>query len=379
MVEERRTAYRYLRVNGSAYGAGRQFAKMLKEDQLFTQSLTQPFMGQSGLEGKELEHIQEVFDKYCPGTNDEIRGFADEAGVDYEKVIYYFAYIRPTGCQCSLIAVTPELSQDGNGQMARNYEFGWDDNSMLIETAIEYQYRSIGFGCQLFGRFDGMNEHGLCVATAAGVIRPEYSEEGFVFPVIVRAILNQCRTVDEAIQLYKNIKVADYRNFMIMDAMGNAVLIEAAASQCYIRRAGKHEFDKMLYATNHYETEALKKKGYYKPEHSHIRHNAIKRRLEEEKTAVGIQISGEDIKALFSKPLPSGVCCHYYKDGMGTMWSMLFHPEQKNVEICFGSADRNSWRVFYLSDENENVMHKYEAILSNESAPEGFWNNDSQQ
>jgi predicted choloylglycine hydrolase len=56
-----------------------------------------------------------------------------------------------------------------------------------------------------------MNEHGLCITTSAGVINPNYNEEGFLFPVVVRAILNNCKTVKEAIELLDFMEIADYR------------------------------------------------------------------------------------------------------------------------------------------------------------------------
>lgn len=257
MGKESKKEYQYVKVSGSAYEVGKQLARSVKGNSSFIQSLTQPFMGQKRLTKEELQKLQTIFKECCPGINDELHGFADEAGTEYGDVVFYFAYLRPQGGNCSLIAATPEITQDGHGLMGRNYEYSLDESPILIETKIEHQYRQIGFACQLFGRFDGMNEHGLCIATTAGVINPPYTQEGFVFPVIVRAILNQCKTVEEAITLYEKIKVADYRNFMIMDALGNAVLIEAAASEFTVIRAGKNLFDKLLYATNHYNSEKL--------------------------------------------------------------------------------------------------------------------------
>lgn len=375
MRKERKTLYQYLKVSGSAYEVGRQLGRMLKDNSALIEDLTHPFMGQNGLVGEELQKIQNVFEEYCPGTNEEIRGFADEVGANYGDIVYYFAYLRPMECNCSLVAVTPELTQSGTGMMARNYEFGWDDSSILIETQIENQYRQIGFGCQVFGRFDGMNEHGLCIATAAGVINPPYDQEGFVFPVIVRAILNQCKTVEEAIKVFEKMKIADYRNIMIMDAKGDSVLIEATAHDFEVIKAGRNETKKLLYATNHFESEKLAARKYYCPKNSLLRYDAVEQSLQKKRVEHGLKISEDDVKELLTQSLPSGVYCNYYEDGMGTMWSILFHPEQKKIEVCFGGSNQNQWKVYDFNEKVKNEIQKYNFMLQSEIAPDGFWNN----
>lgn len=55
--------------------------------------------------------------------------------------------------------------------------------------------------------------------------------EGFVFPGVVRALLDQCTTAEESVQLMRSIPVADYRNFLISDAQGNIALVETAGTE----------------------------------------------------------------------------------------------------------------------------------------------------
>lgn len=370
MQEERVTKYHFIKIRGSAYEGGKQLGILAKQNETFLKMLTSLFPGQEKMTVAEMKKTMELFEQICPGITDEIQGFADEVNVDITNIIYYYAYIRPAGGQCSIISVLPEATQDGCGMLGRNYEFAWDDYSILIESALEGQYRQIGFGCQLFGKFEGINEHGLCIATAAGVINPNYQDEGFVFPVIVRAILNRCRTVDEALELYSTIKTADYRNYIIMDAEGNSVLIEAAASNYVIKRS-KHGSIPFLFTTNHYESQQLKQAGFYTPNHSKLRYRNIKDCLQKSEKG----ITNKQLKVLLASPMPDGICCHYYKDGMGTMWSMIFHPKERAVEVCFGSADNNEWRTFYLCDENklDSSVKEYEVSLHNIKAPADFW------
>ena len=370
MQEERVTKYHFIKIRGSAYEGGKQLGKLAKQNESFLKMLTSLFPGQEKRTLVEMKKTMELFEQICPEITDEIQGFSDEVDVDITNIIYYYAYIRPVGGQCSLISVSPEVAQDGCGMLGRNYEFAWDDYSILIESALEGQYRQIGFGCQLFGKFDGINEHGLCIATAAGVINPNYQDEGFVFPVIVRAMLNRCKTVDEALEFYSTIKTADYRNYIIMDSEGNSALIEAAASK-YVIKKSKRGSIPILFATNHYENEQLKHEGFYTPNHSKLRYRVMKDFLQNSKEC----ISNRKLKDLLASPMPDGICCHYYEDGMGTMWSMIFHPKERAVEVCFGSADNNEWRTFYLcaEEKTDSSVKEYEVMLHNLKAPAEFW------
>jgi predicted choloylglycine hydrolase len=359
--------FKYCVVEGTAYEAGKQLGNMLKADKKFIKEITSPFMGGNRLSEKQMTRVMDLYDKFCPGTNDEIKGFADAVGAKAEDVVYYFAFLQNKLSNCSHIALTPSITGDGHAYLGRNYDYNWNDKPILIESRIKGQYKQIGFGCQIFGRFDGMNEHGLCVTTSAGVINPKYNEEGFVFPVIVRALLNNCKTVKEAIELFNSMEIADYRNFILMDRFGDAALIEAAASQKAMKFAGNMKTDKYLFSTNHYNISYMKKLAYPRVRHSVTRYKAIEYFLE----ATSPKISKTELKNILSIPMPEGICCHHYEDGMGTLWSMIFDPMEVEVDICFGSPNINEWKAFKLN--NPAGVENYSATLPNEDTTADFW------
>lgn len=69
---------------------------------------------------EQVAQMNEMFDRYCPGLSDELRGFAEAIGAS-EKQLFYYAgtYLTPG---CSLLAVLPKLTKDGHVLVARNYE-----------------------------------------------------------------------------------------------------------------------------------------------------------------------------------------------------------------------------------------------------------------
>ncbi len=366
-MESRKMVFRHCVIEGSPYEAGQQLGRFLKRDQALIKKLTTPFMGGNRLTYGQFQKTREQYDRFCPGINEEICGFADAVGAKAEDMTLYYAYLQLNQGNCSQIALTPSVSDDGNCYLVRNYDFGLSEEPILIESSIQGQYRQIGFGCQVFGRFDGMNEEGLCVTTSAGAIHPNYSEDGFVFPVVVRALLNECKTVQEAVSLFQKIKFADFRNIMVIDKKGNAALIEAAASTHEIILAGSDAKEEYLFATNHYNSETISKMKLYTPRHSMIRYEFLKEWFRDAASKRGFN----DLKKILSDPMPYGLGCHYYGNGMGTIWSIIFNATKAEADICFGTPSINQWRKFQFTSSNQ--IETFTAELLDEEAPDGFW------
>lgn len=367
-MESKVMEFKHCIIEGTPYEAGKQFGEMFLQDKEFVKFMTSPFNSECKLSKHQLVRVKELFEIFSPGINEEIKGFADAINANAEDVVYYFVFLQDVSCNCSHISLTPQVTENGHSYLGRNYDYSWYDKPILVESHIKGQYSQIGFGCQFFGRFDGMNEHGLCITTSAGVINPNYKEEGFVFPFIVRSILNTCQTVDQAIKLIDTMKIADYRNLIISDNYGNSALIEIAASKKAVRLAGVAERDKYLFSTNHYAIPYMKNLGYPVVKQSTVRYKAIKSTIESQLP----NVKKEDLRKILSTGMPDGVCCHHYADGMGTLWSMIFDPMDKSIDICFGSPKVNPWRTFYLN--GHAGIETYSSLLPDEPIDIDFWN-----
>lgn len=69
----------------------------------------------------QITQMNEMFDRYCPGLSDELRGFAEAVDASENQLPYYAGTCLTPGC--SLIAALPSLTKDGHVLVARNYEF----------------------------------------------------------------------------------------------------------------------------------------------------------------------------------------------------------------------------------------------------------------
>jgi hypothetical protein len=106
------------------------------------------------------------------------------------------------------------------------------------------QYKSSIFGSKLllapFYAMDGINENGLAVG-AAGVkqvtLKPKNDKELLYVPFLVRKILDQTRTINEAANLVEKYIPFDLdknslnSHYFIVDASGSSVILEYAEDQ----------------------------------------------------------------------------------------------------------------------------------------------------
>lgn len=367
--------YRHVVTEGTHYEVGRALGKHFKETPSFISFMSSPFMGGTPFSPAAAEKAMNHFEKFCPGINQEIKGFAEEAGIPEESVVFYYSYFQPAG-HCSQAVINTGPADKNRAYHMRTYDFGWEDdpyNQLLLSTTrVKGKPAHIGFSLQLFGRYDGMNEEGLSVTTTSGRIRPEMTGEGFVFPGVVRALLDGCATTEEAVLLLRSMPVSDYRNFLVLDRHGTAALIEVAGShkEIEVYNTADGSYTHPVVSTNHYTLPEMQQHNLHLMHNSMARYEALNRGFCNQGTE-GDPVAS--LKHITGQLLPQGVCCHHYEEGFGTLWSMICDNVSREAHICFGSPKVNPWRSFGFSDPPG--MSEYSAVLPNQGSDAQFWSN----
>ena len=376
-------------LEGTSYEVGRLQGEMLKNDQERAKYLTPTLPFLDGYSKREAHRALAYFEKYCPGIMEEIQGAADAFGVSVEEIAFLggkskedgssaIPVDRPvsrnsqpkSGSHCSHFAVLPSASEDNHLRVGRNVDFSPDDSDLrLCTTRVQGKAAHIGFSDMIFGRGEGINEHGLCVTTSWGAPGVWLREEGLPYFAVVRAVLDRCKTVDEALDVVAGIPVAWCTNFIVADRGGEAALIEVASSHRGVKRIGQGSLDQFLWATNHYTLPAMMPYDTGRMRQSVIRHRAIESRIR----SVVPHVNKDSIRGLLSEPIPKGVCLHHYSDGLGALWSMIFDVTDMTVDICFGapSSTKNSWHTFGLQGSIGST--DYKAHLPDDPTAPGFW------
>lgn len=313
---------------------------------------------------------QSLFDEWCPGLNDEIHGFADALGIAPTQMTYYaMTYLIP---RCSQIAILPGLSENGHVLIARNYEFHYEmDDLTLVKTHVSGKYAHIGSSVLSLGRDEGFNEHGFGVTMSSCGIpvgapesmrRPQL--RGLQFWAVIRALLENCKDVSEALLYLKDMPIAYNINLILADRTGHAALFETLDGRSAHRLV--HDTKEYLCATNHVVLDALK------PFETVAMSNSINR-VKTIQSFIDAQVSigSNDLKALLLTSYPEGLCCHDYKAFFGTTKSMIMDLNDGTIDVCWGGLTENGWQTYGFAEPIENSTRPIQ-IQQRSMAPEFF-------
>jgi hypothetical protein len=127
---------------------------------------------------------------------------------------------------------------------------------VIYHPTGRYQFAAIGWP-GMVGLVSGMNERGLCVASME-VPRGFRPPMAMPYALVYRAILEQCRTVNEAIDFLNRTPRQTANNLMLMDVTGDRAVAEIRAEGVTIRRAANSI---ALISTNHQRGQDANKPG----------------------------------------------------------------------------------------------------------------------
>jgi len=363
-----RRDFQHVVLEGSSYEVGVQQGEILKaknpsEAKWFASAKVEP----KKLGFSDFEELMAFYEKYCHGINDEIKGLADSLGVGPERLQIYNPPVYQPG-RCSQLAVLSPITHDKHIYVGRSYEYHHEKNDFRLCTIrIKGKVKHIGFSEFLLARDDGMNEYGLCITfTGGGTFKREATKKGFGFFLVVRALLDNCKTVAEALRHLEKMPISGYWSFLMTDKENNAALAQFFDGEYHTKRVGPNSSEQCLFSTNHYVLPDLVKYQKYAGDwilkNSKRRFELIGTRLSRESPS----ISKEAIRELLSKEIYHGLCGHYYDDYFGTLFSIIFDLSDLKANVCFGAPTHNRWQGPFSLDEPVGV-NDYSAILPDKS------------
>ena len=341
--------FKHILLEGTSYEVGQQQGELLKSN---TNAVTFFTSNKANLKKagfKTFKEVQNFYEDYCPGINEEIEGFAESLGTSAENVNFY---LFPQSLQnCSHFVILPSITEDKHVYIGRSYEWKHDEEDLrLVTTKVRGKSTHLGFSMLLFGRYEGINDHGLAVTSSGGgAYSAPINQKGLFFSVAVRSVLDNCQDVNEAVELLKNIPLTTSTNFIVTDKEGNAALIEALGEHLSVKEVDPQSQHQYLTATNHYTQPDMIQHNKYVNKwllpNSKTREETIKAFIQSNRSHINIR----NIKKLLSSEIPEGLCAHHFTDYFGTLWSMIFDVTEQSIEICFGPPTHNKWYTFSLN------------------------------
>lgn len=353
-----------LELQGTSYEIGQVQGKLFRNTPMLTHH--QSMDGLTPFTVSEAEEADALLARWCPGIQEELAGFADAAGLEKSELTFYaMSCLRP---RCSQLALDSSRMVDGAPLLARNYDFNpCAEDFTLVRTSIEGKYTHLGTSTMTFGRDEGINEHGLSVAMSScglpiGALKymQPPTTKGLIFWVVIRSLLENCCNLNEALSWLQEMPIAYNLNMIIIDADGNAALIETLNGKQIVIPMEEGA----LYATNHALASEFKT--------CKVLRNSLQRAESLERFCQTAQTSEADVRQLLLTHVEKGGLFNpYYEDFLGTTKSIIMRPATRTLEICWGGLGQNGWKQYAVCDSLEKELKSIE-LKGEKAEPETF-------
>ena len=305
--------------------------------------------------------LDKLLEKGCKGIMDTARFVQKELR---EPSVIINPFTRDFGC-----STFNTRNADGDVIMGRNFDYK-DSWCMVVWTAPHKGYRSISVDLgdfflygdpgkanepkRLLGApylcMDGVNEKGLCAAILeikAKSTKQNTGKKPIINPVAIRAILDKCATVDEAVRLLCSYDMHDMilvnYHYHFADANGSSAIVEYVNNEMKIIR--QKEKDENLVLTNYFLSEG----GDNRREMGRDRFKNINECLCK---CGGVMSEEEAMKLLSENTL-------YYRHKIfrhmvTTVWSNVYNSQKKTMTLCAGMDYKNMY-LFSLDEPGKVI------------------------
>ena len=342
----------YLTVlKGSSYDVGYAIAKDIENFPNKRSFVSGNTVKVKKLGFKSFDDFKNTLEVACPGILDEIQGFCDGLKLDPKKVqFFHSAYDIPRNC--SVLTLLPKYTSDNHTVVAYSNEWSYLDpleDFTFVTSQIDNKFQHFSFMGFGFGRGNGFNEKGLGIFISnGGAFSYPLTTRGFGLGIFVRAILEQCANIDQAIDVIQDLPVSFPYVFSIADQQGKAIRVEWIDGRHCITLINESSEDQYLCATNHYLNREMVTYNSYNDaitngepflQNSITRYNLLTEFTQKYQP----KITKKHLKTLFSKEYPNGPSAHLYQEGFGTMYSLLTDLTELSLQICFGPPKYNKW------------------------------------
>lgn len=321
-------------LKGTHYEAGYQLGSLLREQHnMILEKI--PF----ALTPQRLAYARSclpIYQKDYPEIIEEIQGIADGQQCDVRplQAALFGMYVLPPSCCCSCFAFS------GNEQvlLGRNSDFLTaleQQNMNVVYRFCDGAYAFTANTTAFVEMEDGVNQHGLAVGLTS--VYPQQFKAGWNAGLLLRYLLERCKTVKEAIHTLRCLPIASSQTFTMADCTGEIALVECNAERVAVRQGLQQRF---VCATNRFHLEEMQL--YTLPD---VDDWFSQRRYQTMDSAFKQQ--GNRVDLPFAKKLLSGGCgflCQYDRStGKDTVWSVVYDIAQRKIYRCEGNPERGSF------------------------------------
>lgn len=313
------------RLKGDPYEAGKHYAKLL-----YKNGFRLPQVSEEKLNyGKSCIPILTAFDS---DIVKEIQGFADGCHTSFEEVSAFLLSIGvfEQSSQCSIFAAF-------NGEevfIGRNYDMLFSMKSITEAPFIRFEGKNkyIGHSDCFIGKVDGINEHGLFVGITA--VPHEGVKPGLNFYFACKHILENCRNVEEGIEVLKRFSSSVSNNYLLADPSGSMAVVEVTQNTCHVRLPKSH----YIHCTNHHLVSSVVDTWNWSK--SQERFETLDRILADNDPNMELSIA----QSIMSET-KGHVCLHLSEQQFGTLFSVVANLNTLEITRAEGQPNKAKYVV----------------------------------
>lgn len=275
-----------------------------------------------------------LYQTYYPNILEEIKGLADGQYADYET---FYTFLFSMYCfsfqpHCTCIA----FHKNNQTIFARNSDFLVSLSKLYMNCMyqIDQTYAFQGNTTAFIEIEDGVNEYGLAVGLT--FVCPTEIAPGIQAGLLVRYLLENCKTTREAISALHHLPIASAQTITIADVSGDICVAE-----CNCRGVQISEVKDFVVATNVFHSEFLK--PFY--------NDAIDNWRAEERYETAVSVLRNHQGAFdiaFIKDVLSGkygfMCQYDRKKDADTVWSVIYDLTNLHIYRAEGNPSRKPFR-----------------------------------
>jgi len=324
---------RKVTLKGDYYEMGWQYGEIMKQEGF---DLSEPTDEKIILAKKSEGEVK----KYFPEILDEMRGFSEATGVKYYKVMSLVLTVG-VAPSCTCFAAAENATKDGKTIFGRNYDmFYWMKKT--AETYTTYPKganASIGNSEILIGREDGINDRGLAIGLAA--VHSEGIQPGFIFPMVVRFLLDRCADVEEATKLATKIPHLKSMTYLLADKSGKMAALEVTTNETHVRQPSSD----YIIITNQFQDPKMQELETLneRPPDSSQRYNGANRLLSSQLGNIDLEFAKKILR-----DHESLICSHIEFIKLGTLWSLVASLGEGTAWIADGHPCKTEYQSFSL-------------------------------
>ncbi|WMJ84175.1 C45 family autoproteolytic acyltransferase/hydrolase [Oscillospiraceae bacterium LTW-04] len=277
------------------------------------------------------------YQAYFPEVLDEIQGIADGNEVPVETLhtllfcMYCFEFDNK--CTCFAFSTADEIIFARNSDFLVSLEKLYMNCLYRLGGGYAFNANTTAF----VQMEDGVNQHGLAVGLT--FVYPHMRKPGFNAGMLLRYLLEKCKTTAEAIDELHRLPIASAQTLTIADKSGKIAVVECNSKAIEVIRPRVGE--QFVATANNFNSEKMH--SYRNPGiddwRSDERYKTAHYALAENKGRYTVTLAKDILSGKY------GFMCQYNrKQNADTVWSVVYDLKRKQIWRVEGNPSRKSFK-----------------------------------